>query len=127
MKNIRNQRNRVIHLLIILCCICFNMLAEEPQKTGIPIQNEGGERSINASIIISVSYDKMNLYVEKVSENSALSLCLYIGRICVLEEHIPSGVSSLTIPIFQLEKGQVYQLEIISQQGERWTGAFLFE
>ena len=114
-------------LLIIVTPVIY--AEDSPKDVNITKDNGngGGRSSIETNNMLSVSFDQLNLYITCVSINADLNIVLYIGRLCVLEEYIPSDVSSSTIPIFQLEKGQVYQLEIISQQGERWTGAFLYE
>ncbi len=119
---------RTLLLSALLLIIPLVIYAEDPPKNvDITKGNGSSGRSKEYNCQLSVSFDMSNLYIRCDYMNLDCIVELYDGLICALKEYIPIGISSAVIPISHLERGKVYHLEVFSQQGEQWTGTFLYE
>ena len=58
---------------------------------------------------------------------SVISMRIFIGCVTGLEEEAPIGTLPVTIPIFNLQKGIVYQLELTNSCVNRLVGEFFVE
>ena len=120
----KKQTFKTFILFFILTFFSSVIYADDPPKVDIPIQKEGGERSIGIQSGLSAAFDYMNLYIESTNADLELFIRLYDGLDYVIEEQILSRTS---ISISHLKKGKMYRLEIIVKYGEIWSGTFLFE
>lgn len=85
---------------------------------------QGNDRSFEYPI--RASYDALNLYIEGTSI-SDIAIRVFNGSETVLEEEAPEGTLPVTLPIFSLQKGLVYQLELTNSWGDRLVGEFFVE
>ena len=86
----------------------------------------GEDRSISVEYPVKAYYDALNLYIEGTS-HSDITIRVFNGSETVLEEEAPVGTLPVTITIFNLQKGIVYQLELTNSWGNRLVGEFFVE
>jgi len=121
-------------LAFLFCCLFLGNIAicwaegNPPKQENIPLEGKWDKikRSITVDYLISASYDALNLYIEGTS-SSNITIRVFNESEIVLEEEAPAGILSVTLPIFSLQKGLVYQLELTNSWGDRLVGEFFVE
>lgn len=124
-----NRWNPIAFVGYLIVFLFISLLVEaETEKTPIYVEGCWGEdkRSVKIEYPIRASYDALNLYIEGTS-SSDITIRVFNGGETVLEEEAPVGTLPVTVSIFNLQKGIVYQLELTNSWGDRLTGEFFVE
>ena len=122
-------------LLTLFCCYLFlgNVViswaeGNPPKQENIPLEGKWDEikRFVTVEYPVRAYYDALNLYIEGTS-HSDITIRVFNGGETVLEEEAPAGTLPVTVSIFNLQKGIVYQLELTNSWGNRLVGEFFVE
>ena len=113
-------------MVFLFISLCIEAEGEKKQIYLNSSWDNSEDRSISFDCPIRAYYDALNLYLEGTSY-SDITIQIFNGSETVLEEEAPAGTLPVTIPIFNLQKGIVYQLELTNSWGNRLVGEFFVE